>query len=86
MPVVQLNSLRSVCYLITEVQTRDCKQLCSSVTSCFGAFKAAVYDSSLLVVSEMHEYIVEGEYEGRVGHDLSQITRIVRKKLRQWNE
>jgi phenylpyruvate tautomerase PptA (4-oxalocrotonate tautomerase family) len=86
MPVVQVNCPRSPCYLITEVQTRDCKQLCSTVTSSCGAFKDAVYNSSLLVVSEMqvHEYIVEGESEGRVGqaqslHDLLQITRIFRE-------
>lgn len=48
-------------------------------------FKAAVYGSSLLVVSEMQvrEYIVEEESEGNVGkarilHDLLQITRIFR--------
>ena len=85
MPVVQRNSPRSLCCLITEIQTSDSKQLRSPVTSCFGAFKAAVYGSLLLVVSEMqvHEYIVEGESEGSVGqahnlHDLLQITRIVR--------
>jgi hypothetical protein len=83
MPVVQRSCPRSFCWLITEIQTRDFKKLCSSVLTCFGAFKAAVYGSSLLVVSEMqvHEYIVEGESEGSVGqthnlHDLLQTTRI----------